>query len=134
MNGAQHHAEPRNTIMRKLKLLGAVAGVLLSGIAAANAAPGYATANVNMRAGPDIDYPRVDLIPDGEPVEIAGCLSDESWCDVIWGGSRGWVVSEYLVFDYRGRYMPLPDIGLAAIRLPAIRFVANDYWGRHYVG
>ena len=120
--------------MRRLKLIGAVIGVMIGGVAAAQAAPGYATANVNMRAGPDIDFPRVDLIPDGSPVDIRGCLADESWCDVVWGGSRGWVISEYLVFDYRGRYMPLPDIGLAAIRLPAIRFVANDYWGRHYVG
>ncbi|WP_171946467.1 SH3 domain-containing protein [Hyphomicrobium sp. CS1GBMeth3] len=118
--------------MRKLKLIIAAMGIVVGAGAAAHAAPGYSTANVNMRAGPDIDFPRVNLIPEGTPVDIRGCLSDESWCDVVWGGSRGWVVSEYLAFEYRGQYMPLPDIGLTAIRIPAIRFVANDYWGRHY--
>jgi uncharacterized protein YraI len=118
--------------MKKLMLMGAVLGAMIGGAAAAHAAPAYSTANVNMRAGPDTDFPRVDLIPEGTLVDIKGCLSDESWCDVVWGGSRGWVISEYLAFEYRGRYMPLPDVGLAAIRLPAIRFVANDYWGRYY--
>lgn len=120
--------------MKKLQLIAAIFGTTILGAAAAHAAPGYSTANVNMRAGPDIDFPRVDLIPEGSLIEIKGCLNDESWCDVIWGGSRGWVISEYLAFDYRGEYRPLPDIGIAAIRVPAIRFVANDYWGRFYVG
>lgn len=118
--------------MRKLQFMAALLCAALAGAAAANAAPGYSTANVNMRAGPDIDFPRVDLIPEGTPVDIRGCLDDESWCDVVWGGNRGWVISEYLAFEHRGRYVPLPDVGLVAIKLPAIRFVASDYWGRHY--
>lgn len=120
--------------MRKLKLMGAVLGATLMGAAAAHAAPGYSTANVNMRAGPDIDFPRVDLIPEGSPLEIRGCLRDESWCDVIWAGNRGWVISEYLTFQRRGDYVLLPDVGLSALRIPVVRFAANDYWGRHYVG
>lgn len=120
--------------MRKLKLIGAVIGATLMGAAAAHAAPGYSTANVNMRAGPDIDFPRVDLIPEGSPVEIRGCLRDESWCDVIWAGNRGWVISEYLAFQQRGDYVLLPDVGLSALRIPVVRFAANDYWGRYYVG
>jgi uncharacterized protein YraI len=117
-----------------LKLIGAIAGLIVMGAAAAYAAPGVSTANVNVRTGPDTDFPSVGVIPEGDDVEIAGCLRDESWCDVIWAGNRGWVYSEYLAFDQRGEYVPLPDVGPEAFRVPFVTFVASDYWGRYYVG
>ena len=120
--------------MRMLKLIGAIAGLIVMGAAAAHAAPGVSTANVNVRTGPDTDFPSVGVIPEGDDVEIAGCLRDESWCDVIWAGNRGWVYSEYLAFDQRGEYVPLPDVGPEAFRVPFVTFVASDYWGRYYVG
>ena len=70
----------------------------------------------------------------GDVVNVRGCLRDESWCDVIWAGNRGWVFSEYLAFDYRGAPTPLPDIGLSVFRIPVVSFVGVDYWRRHYVG
>jgi uncharacterized protein YraI len=120
--------------MRRLKLIGVIAGLIVMGAAAAQAAPGVSTANVNVRTGPDTDFPSVGVIPEGDDVEIAGCLRDESWCDVIWAGNRGWVYSEYLAFDQRGEYVPLPDVGPEAFRVPFVTFVASDYWGRYYVG
>lgn len=74
--------------MRKLKLVGAIIGATLMGVAAAQAAPGYSTTGVNMRSGPDTEYPSVEIIPEGTALEIAGCLPDESWCDVI--ARAGW--------------------------------------------
>ncbi len=100
--------------MSKLKWMGALAMFTAMGLGVAQAASGYSTANVNMRTGPDTDFPPVEVIPEGEPVNIRGCLDDESWCDVIWDGQRGWVYSEYLAFEQRGAYVPLPDVGLAA--------------------
>jgi uncharacterized protein YraI len=120
--------------MRKLKLIGLVAGLTIVGIASANASPGFSTANVNVRTGPDTDFPSVGVIPEGDAVEIAGCLRDESWCDVVWAGNRGWVYSEYLAFEQRGEYVPLPDVGPAAFHVPFVTFVARDYWDRYYVG
>lgn len=121
--------------MRRLKLMiGVIAGLAMMGAAAAHAAPGVSTANVNVRTGPDTDFPSVGVIPEGDDVEIAGCLRDESWCDVIWAGNRGWVYSEYLAFDQRGEYVPLPDVGPEAFHVPFVTFVASDYWGRYYVG
>jgi uncharacterized protein YraI len=121
--------------MKKLKLIGAIAGLTLFGVSSAGATPGFSTANVNVRTGPDIDFPSVGVIPEGDPVEIAGCLEDESWCDVIWAGDRGWVYSEYLAFeDGSGEFVALPDVGLAAYRIPVITFYAGDYWDRYYRG
>lgn len=121
--------------MSKLRLIGAVAGLTFFGLAAAaEAAPGYSTADVNIRTGPDTDFPSVGVIPEGDDVEIAGCLRDESWCDVVWAGNRGWVFSEYLAFEQRGEYVPLPDVGPAVFGIPIVTFVATDYWDRYYRG
>ncbi|MGQ0672859.1 MAG: SH3 domain-containing protein [Hyphomicrobium sp.] len=119
--------------MRPLKLISALAGLTLLCASAAQAAPGYSTADVNIRTGPDIDFPSAGVIPEGDSVQIKGCLDDESWCDVIWDGTRGWVYSEYLAVEQRGEYRPLPDVGLSTFRIPTITFVARTYWDRHYV-
>lgn len=120
--------------MKKLRLIGAVAGLTLLGMTAAQAASGFSTANVNIRTGPDVDFPSIGVIPEGDDLEITGCLRDESWCDVIWAGNRGWVFSEYLAFEQRGSYVALPDVGPAAFRIPFVTFTTRDYWDRHYVG
>ncbi len=121
--------------MRLRTLAGAALAFAILGAAAAQAAaPGYTTANVNMRTGPDTDFPSVGVIPEGDDVFVEGCLRDESWCDVRWEGNRGWVFSEYLAFDYHGEETPLPDVGLSVFGIPIVGFVANDYWGRYYVG
>ena len=120
--------------MKMLKLATAVLAVSMSGALAAEAAPGFVTANVNHRTGPDTDFPSMGVIPEGTPVNIRGCLRDESWCDVIAGGNRGWVFSEYLSLSRRGEYVPVPDIGLRAASIPIVAFAANDYWRRYYVG
>jgi uncharacterized protein YraI len=120
-----------------MKVTTIVAALLLSaavGVPFAEAAPGFATANVNLRAGPDTDYPSAGVIPESDPVDVKGCLRDESWCDVIWAGNRGWVFSEYLAMDYRGETRPLPDLGVAAFGIPVVVFAANDYWDHYYVG
>lgn len=121
--------------MRRINLIGIIAGLTMLGTAAAQAAPGFSTANVNIRTGPDTDFPSVGVIPEGDDLDIRGCLKDESWCDVIWAGNRGWVFSEYLAFEQRGGgYVSLPDVGPAAFAIPIVAFAAREYWDRHYVG
>jgi uncharacterized protein YraI len=112
----------------------AIAAFAAMGVAAAQAEPGYSTANVNMRTGPDTEFPSVGVIPEGEQLYVEGCLRDESWCDVRWDDNRGWVYSEYLAFDYRGEMVPLPDVGVEAFRIPVVTFAASDYWRRYYTG
>ena len=116
------------------RLVAVIAAIATLGMASAHAEPAFSTADVNMRAGPDVEFPPVAVIPEGEPVYIKGCLRDELWCDVVWEDDRGWVYSEYLALDYRGELMPLPDVGLVEFRIPIISFAATDYWGRYYVG
>ncbi|MET3356404.1 UNVERIFIED_ORG: uncharacterized protein YraI, partial [Xanthobacter viscosus] len=121
--------------MRVLRLAGWVAGLAMAGmVSAAEAAPGFSTANVNIRTGPDTEFPSLGVIPEGSPLEIEGCLEDESWCDVIWQDYRGWVYSEYLGSEVQGRTAVLPDWGVAAIGVPVVAFAASQYWNQYYVG
>jgi uncharacterized protein YraI len=120
--------------MSMRRLVMAIAAIGALGATAAQADPAYSTANVNLRAGPDTDFPSVGVIPEGDEISVQGCLRDESWCDVLWGRDRGWVYSEYIAFDYRGEMRPLPDVGVSFYHIPFITFAASDYWGRYYVG
>lgn len=104
---------------------------LLALPAFAMAADGYATGNVNLRAGPDISYPRIDTIPAGAPVDIQGCTSGWEWCDVIYRDERGWVAGNFIQYIYNNQDVLVPQYG-AQIGIPIISFVIGTYWDRYY--
>ena len=97
----------------------------LSGIAAA--APGHSSGNVNLRAGPGINYPVVGTIPARQPIQIEGCLEGWSWCNVFWRGNYGWVSGRFTepVRDSSAR----DGIGYS---VPAVTYDMRGYWDRHY--
>nr|WP_206116752.1 SH3 domain-containing protein [Rhizobium laguerreae] len=100
--------------------------------AIAEAAEGYSTANVNMRAGPSTRYPAVAVIPAGSSVEIRGCLSDVNWCDVEFYGGRGWVSGQYVQALYRQRRVYVGPQYYRPLGIPVIRFSVDNYWDRYY--
>ncbi|NMG40210.1 SH3 domain-containing protein [Chelativorans sp. ZYF759] len=116
-----------------IKTIGILAtlGLLsLPGIAVAGQLA-YATHNVNVRAGPGVDYPVVDIARAGEEIYVYGCLSQRAWCDVDFDGLRGWMSSNYLAFVERGRRYVGPD-AMYRMGTPIITFRFGDYWDRHY--
>jgi hypothetical protein len=64
---------------------------------------------------------------------VNGCIDDFSWCDVAWQGNRGWVFSNYLLYDYQDRRVPVLEFG-AALGIGIVAFSIGDYWGRYYAG
>ncbi|THK39662.1 SH3 domain-containing protein [Ensifer sp. MPMI2T] len=102
--------------------------------ALAEAAEGFATANVNMRSGPSTRYPAVIVIPAGDPVEIHGCLADLPWCDVSFYGGRGWVASRYVQAIYRSRRVYLGPEYYRPLGIPTVVFQFDRYWDRNYRG
>lgn len=82
-------------MMRRLAAPLCLAG-LISSTTGALAAPAEVLAAVNLRTGPGAQYYALMVLPPGAPVEIYGCLNDDSWCDVGYGDTRGWLASRYL--------------------------------------
>lgn len=81
--------------MRRLAPMLCLAGLIFS-TTGALAAPAQVLAAVNLRTGPGAQYFPIMVLPPGAPVEIYGCLNDNSWCDVGYGDMRGWLSSRYL--------------------------------------
>ncbi|MFS2153738.1 SH3 domain-containing protein [Rhizobium sp. Rhizsp42] len=109
----------------------AVAALLLAPVAA-QAAEGFATANVNMRAGPSTQYPAVTVIPAGESVEIHGCLADVPWCDVEFYNGRGWVAGRYVQALYQQRRVYVDPQYYRPLGIPTVVFSVGNYWDRYY--
>ncbi|SFK20239.1 SH3 domain-containing protein [Rhodanobacter glycinis] len=95
------------------------------------AADGYTTGNVNLRAGPDTSYPRLDTLPAGAPVDIQGCTSGWEWCDVVFQGERGWVAGNFIQYQYQNQDVLVPQYG-AQIGIPIVTFVIQTYWDNYY--
>ncbi len=104
----------------------------LGGLTQAFAAvSGVAVTSVNLRAGPSTRYPVVIVMPQSASLAVHGCVSDRSWCDVSWGGSRGWVSANYIYVIYNGRRTVLTTSVVPAIGLATVAFTAA-YWNTHY--
>ncbi|VWC04148.1 peptide-binding protein [Burkholderia contaminans] len=91
----------RNTIVRGLCVawLGLAAA---PGIAQAQST-GYTNSPAEVFAGPAPDYPVVAQIPPGTALDVFGCLSDYTWCDVALPGVRGWILAAEGTRDHPGR-------------------------------
>lgn len=107
-------------------------GLLVLAPAIAQAAEGFATANVNMRAGPSTAYPAVTVIPAGESIEIYGCLADVPWCDVEFYDGRGWVHGRYIQALYQQRRISVGPRYYRPLGIPVVVFSFGSYWDRHY--
>ncbi|PDT03885.1 ligand-binding protein SH3 [Rhizobium chutanense] len=118
--------------MKNLFVKIAAIGMLVLAPAIAQAAEGYSTANVNMRAGPSTRYPAVAVIPAGSSVEIRGCLSEVNWCDVEFYGGRGWVSGQYVQALYQQRRIYVGPQYYRPLGIPMIRFNVDNYWDRYY--
>ncbi len=107
--------------------------LLLAACGFARAQNAYTSRPANVRAGPDREYPVVAQLGPGEPLDVHGCLSDWSWCDVSFEDNRGWVYAGGVSFVYEGQRVPLysyaPRLGL-----PIITFSLGTYWDQHYRG
>lgn len=117
----------------RYKLLAAITLTAFVALPAlAEAAAGFATANVNMRSGPSTQYPAVTMIPVGAPLEINGCLNETPWCDVSFYGGRGWVAGRYIQASYQSRRIYVGPQYYRPLGIPTITFDFDDYWGRYY--
>ena len=116
-----------------LKALTATAAILGASIlfaAPASALPGYATNRLEIKAGPDNDYPTVGTARRGAKITINGCLNNWTWCDVSANRDRGWVRGDSIQAVERGRRIPYG----AAWSVSTLSFNFGTYWDSNYKG
>lgn len=117
--------------MKHLKVLGILTAALAAVPATSYAELAYPSKDVNLRAGPAIEYPLVARLQAGAAISVEGCLDDYRWCDVVAGPYRGWVYAGNLVYPYQGDNVPLLTYG-AAIGIGVLAFSLGHYWDDHY--
>jgi len=119
--------------VRSLSLAGGLAAAVLCS-AAAQAVPGMATGNVNMRTGPSTGYAVITTIPVGAPVEVHRC---DRWCEVSYAGRRGWASGNYIASGYAVQPVPVVPPTVYAYRPappPQIywRYGHRPWWDDRY--
>ncbi|MCM8594773.1 SH3 domain-containing protein [Accumulibacter sp.] len=114
-----------------LRLLLALVIAGASCITAAAAQTATTTTSVNVRAGPEKNFPTVTWLLSGTTVTVVGCVANWRWCDVIAGRDRGWVYSRFLSIPFNGTAVTIlnggPNLGL-----PQSEFSLGEYWDAHY--
>lgn len=98
--------------------------------APASAVPGYAVDRLDVKAGPDYDYPTVAYARSGTRIEINGCLRDWSWCDVTTQRGRGWVLGEDVQAERQGRRLAYGS----PWGVSTLTFNVGNYWDSNYKG
>jgi uncharacterized protein YraI len=87
---------------------------------------------VNLRAGPDRDYPLVARLGPNTPLAVQGCTEGFGWCDVIAPDStRGWIYGGNIVYPYQSAQVPVISYG-AVIGVPIVTFAIGSYWNSYY--
>ncbi|HEY7111602.1 MAG TPA: SH3 domain-containing protein [Thermoanaerobaculia bacterium] len=114
----------------RLRLLACLAALAVSSTVA-RAQTAITRKTVNLRAGPSVDYPVVNRIAPGVPVQIVGCVDDWTWCDANVGPDRGWIYAGNLYYPYQGSQVIVRSYG-PTIGLPIVTFSVGPYWDLYY--
>ena len=57
---------------------------------------GTAVTPLNIRSGPGPQYPVIGAIASGGKAAVTGCIQGSQWCEISYGGRRGWAYAQYL--------------------------------------
>jgi uncharacterized protein YraI len=112
-----------------------LAGALLwSGASFGQAAfTGMTNVDVNLRAGPDTEFPVVTVLPTNTSVTVFGCDAAQAWCDVEAAGARGWIAAQFINYAIPTAPAPVPlPQAVATVQVPVVTYEVGPYWDAHY--
>src|SRR5262245_14628769 len=97
---------------------------------AANAAQGFIVSQTELKAGPDDQFPTVIEVSAGAEVDVFGCLSGNSWCDVSFQQDRGWVSGQDLEVLFESKRVKIVEV--TTVVVPVVTFEVRTYWTQYY--
>lgn len=101
----------------------AAALIVLGVSVAAEARPVLVTADLNVRVGPGTEHPSVGVIRGGSTAEVGRCFN--GWCEIAWGGLRGFSSQAYLDGGGPTYVQPAPPP-------PPVYYGPRPYYGPGY--
>jgi len=113
------------------KYLTAYLAIAVAAPFTASAEQAFTARDVEVFAGPSSEYPPIAQLPPNTAVNVAGCLSDWSWCDVFFANDRGWLYAGDLAVPFQGSRVAIIEYG-PRIHLPVVSFSLATYWQQHY--
>jgi uncharacterized protein YraI len=84
--------------MKRIVISAALASAAMLSAAQAQTI-GTATTDLNVRSGPDPQFPVIDMIREGRRASVIGCIEGSRWCQVDIRGRTGWAYSQYLMMS-----------------------------------
>jgi len=96
----------------------------------AQAAQGFIIDQTALKAGPDEQFPTVIDVQAGAEVDVFGCLSGNSWCDVSFARDRGWVSGQDLEVIFHSKRVKVVDVTTEVV--PVVSFEVKTYWTQYY--
>jgi len=94
------------------------------------AAQGFIIDQTDLKAGPDDQFPTVLEVQSGAEVNVFGCLSGNTWCDVSFEQDRGWVSGQDLEVIFASKRVKVVEV--TTVVVPVVTFEVASYWTQHY--
>jgi len=96
----------------------------------AQAAQGFIVDQTELKAGPDEQFPTVVEVQAGAEVNVFGCLTGNSWCDVSFQQDRGWVSGQDLEVLFQSKRVKIVQVTTEIV--PVVTFEVKTYWTQYY--
>lgn len=96
--------------MKRTLITAALASAAMLSVAQAQTT-GTATTDMNIRSGPDPQFPVIGMLRDRQRVTVLGCVEGSRWCQVDFRGRIGWAYSRYMTMSGDiAAVLPAPEI------------------------
>jgi uncharacterized protein YraI len=96
--------------MKRILISAAVASAAMLTAAQAQTI-GTATTDLNLRSGPDPQFPVIGMIRENQRASVLGCIERSRWCQVDVRGRTGWAYSQYLTMSGDiAAVLPVPEL------------------------
>jgi uncharacterized protein YraI len=106
--------------MKRIVISAALASAAMLSAAQAQTI-GTATTDLNVRSGPDPQFPVIGMIRENRRVAVLGCIEGSRWCQVDVRGQIGWAYSQYMTLTGDVvAVLPVPELEVDVAERPVI--------------